>query len=232
MSEWTQYLPALLDGLKLTVLISCIAMALALIGGMVLAVGQLDREKWWIWLPCRTIVEVVRGTPLLLQIFYAYYVLPHWGIGLSPLQAGVLALALNFSCYISEVYRAGIEAIPRGQIEAGQSLDLSNGQILRKIVLPQAIRIVIPPLGNYFLTLFKDTALLSTISIVELLFATNLIAANNFLYTEMYTIAAVMYFAISFPSSLLLRRLEKRMKNAPVRRKRSTFQELVLSGRG
>jgi polar amino acid transport system permease protein len=230
MSDWTQYLPSLLQGLKLTVLITLVAMTLALTGGLVLAIGQLDREKWWFWFPCRALVEIVRGTPLLLQIFYAYYVLPHWGVGLTPLQAGVLALALNFSCYISEVYRAGIEAIPPGQIEAGQSLDLSNTQILRKIVLPQAIRVVIPPLGNYFLVLFKDTALLSTISIVELLFATNLIAANNFLYTEMYTIAAVMYFIISFPSALLLRRLERRMKAGPGSGKRSLLRQLVPSG--
>lgn len=213
MSDLMQYIPALLDGLRLTVVITFISMALALVIGLILAVGQLNKDAWWFWWPCRIVVEVIRGTPLLLQIFYAYFVLPRMGVGLTPMQAGVLALSINFGCYISEVYRAGIEAVPRGQVEAGRTLGLSHGQVLRKIVLPQAVRIVIPPLGNYLLTLFKDTALLSTISIVELLFATNLVAANNFLYVQMYTMAAVMYLIISLPSSFALRILERRMKS-------------------
>lgn len=216
LEDLTTYLPSLLNGLKLTVLITLVAMALALVLGLLLAVGQLNRERWYLWLPCRALVEFIRGTPLLLQIFYAYFVLPRLGIALEPLQAGTLALALNFGCYISEVYRAGIEAVPKGQLEAGRTLGLSELRILQRIVIPQAVRVVVPPLGNYLLTLFKDTALLSTISIVELMFATNLVAATNFRYVEMYTVALVVYFVISFPSSLALRALERRLKAPPL----------------
>ena len=112
-------------------------------------------------------IEVIRGTPLLLQLIYVYYVLPEIGIRLDAFTAGVLALTLNYSAYISEVYRGGIQAIAKGQHDAAAALGMTRALAMRRIILPQAIRIVIPPLGNYFIGLFKDTALCSAVSIQE-----------------------------------------------------------------
>ena len=154
-------------------------------------------------------IEVMRGTPLLLQLIYIYYVLPEIGIRLDAFTAGVIGLTLNYSAYISEVYRGGIQAVPRGQHDAAAALGMTRGLAMRPIILPQAIRIVIPTLGNYFISLFKDTALCSVVSIQEVVFTAQILAARNFQYFTLYTVVGAMYFLVSFPAARLVGYLER-----------------------
>jgi polar amino acid transport system permease protein len=203
--------PDLLDGLRLTIILTFVSMAFALAIGLFLALARLARRSAIRW-PAAVFVEIIRGSPLLLQLFYIYYVFPFIGLKLQPITAGVLGLAINYGAYLSEVFRAGILAIERGQWEAAGALGIKNWQTMALVVLPQAIRIVIPPVGNYFISMFKDTALVSTISIAELVFRGQLIAADTFKYLEVYTIVFVLYLIISFPASVGVRVLERRLR--------------------
>lgn len=208
-SEW---LPSLWAGLQLTVFLTFASMALALVIGLFLALAQLDpRKKYFRW-PARAFVELIRGTPLLLQLFYIYYVFPFFGLRLDPIVAGVIGLGINTGAYLSEVFRSGIDAVDKGQWEAADALGMPTSLTLRHVVLPQAFRIVIPPVGNYFISLFKDTALVSTISVSELLFSGQLLAAQTFRYIEIYSIIFVIYLAISYPASLGVRAIERRLR--------------------
>ena len=163
-------------------------------------------------------VELIRGSPLILQLFYIYYVFPLIGIRLTPIEAGLLGLGINYGAYLSEVFRAGIAAVQKGQWEAAGALGLSSWRTMRLVVLPQAIRIVIPPVGNYFVSLFKDTALVSTISIAELMFTGQLIASDTFKYMRIYSVVFLIYVLISAPASLGVRWLERRFgPDRPVR---------------
>ena len=154
----------------------------------------------------------MRGTPCLLQLFYIYFVLPAFGIRFDPFMAGVIGLSVNYSAYLSEVYRAGIIAVPRGQLEAAHALGMSRAKMMRLIILPQAIRVVVPPLGNYFISLFKDTSLVSIVTVKELMFTGQIIAATNFQYFTIFTIIGIIYLSLSYPGSLFVSYLERRMK--------------------
>ncbi|MGF6532401.1 ectoine/hydroxyectoine ABC transporter permease protein EhuD [Paraburkholderia sp. GAS33] len=204
------YLPALLKGaatsLALTVCITLISLPL----GLLIALAKLGRSRLLRW--CASIyIEVIRGTPALLQLFYIYFVLPSFGIRFDPFVAGVIGLSINYSAYLAEVYRAGIAAVPRGQIEAAKALGMSRRKMLRLIVLPQAIRVVIPPLGNYGISLFKDTSLVSIVTVKELIFTGQIISSTNFQYATVFTIIGAIYLAFSYPSALAVRWLERRM---------------------
>lgn len=209
VSEW---LPSLWAGVQLTVSLTFASMAFALVVGLFLALAQFDaRKKYFSW-PARAFVELIRGTPLLLQLFYIYYVFPFFGLRLDPIVAGVIGLGINTGAYLSEVFRSGIDAVDKGQWEAADALGMPTRLTLRHVVLPQAFRIVIPPVGNYFISLFKDTALVSTISVSELLFSGQLLAAQTFRYIEIYSIIFVIYLAISYPASLGVRWIERRLR--------------------
>jgi polar amino acid transport system permease protein len=206
---WADHWPAILAGVTLTVFLTFTSMALALVLGLLFALAKRNKKRWYLYWPVTAIVEIERDTPLLLQLFFLYFVLPILDIRLDPIPTGILGLGLNYAAYLSEVIRAGIEAVPRGQAEAARALGMSPAKTMRVVILPQALRIVVPPIGNYFVSLFKDTALVSTISIQELLFTTRLIASTNFRYIELFTIAFVIYFLISFPASWAVRWLER-----------------------
>src|SRR5207342_2070366 len=171
----------LLGGLLITVELTMVVIVLSLVFALAVALAGMSRIAPLRWL-VKSYVEVIRGTPLLLQLIYVYYVLPEIGIRLNAFTAGVLALTLNYSAYISEVYRGGIQSITRGQHDAAAALGMTRGLAMRRIILPQAIRIVIPTLGNYFISLFKDTALCSVVSIQEVVFTAQIVAARNFQY--------------------------------------------------
>jgi len=204
--------PQLWAGVELTVLLTFASMAVALVIGLLLALAQLNpRRRVLVWLSY-AFVELIRGSPLLLQLFYIFYVFPFFGLRLSTFTAGVLGLAINYGAYLSEVFRAGIEAVDNGQWEAARSLGMPMWAIMAKVVLPQALRIVIPPVGNYFISLFKDTALVSTISISELLFTGQLLAAETFKYLEIYSFIFTIYIVISYPASLGVKWLERRLR--------------------
>jgi His/Glu/Gln/Arg/opine family amino acid ABC transporter permease subunit len=209
----------LLAGLMLTIELTLVVIALSLVFALLVALGGMSRFAPLRWL-VKAYVEAIRGTPLLLQLIYVYYVLPEIGIRLNSFTAGVLALTLNYSAYLSEVYRGGIQAIARGQHDAAAALGMTRMLAMRRIILPQAIRLVIPALGNYFISLFKDTALCSVVSIQEVVFTAQILAARNFQYFTLYTVVGIMYFAVSFPAARLVAYLERLTKRG-YRRRRS-----------
>jgi polar amino acid transport system permease protein len=206
------WMPNLLAGLQLTVFLTLVSMGLALVIGLVLALMRLDTRKRFLSWPAQAVVELIRGTPLILQLIAIYYVLPTFGIRLDRLVAAIIGLGLNTGAYLSEVFRSGIEAVDKGQWEAADALGMPRSLTLRHIVLPQAFRIVIPPIGNYFVSLFKDTALAMTISVQELLFSAQILASHNFRYFEIYSVIFVMYFLVSYPASLGVKWIERRMR--------------------
>ena len=208
----------LLGGLLITVELTLVVITLSLVCALAVALAGMSRFaplRWLVW----AYIEVIRGTPLLLQLIYVYYVLPEIGIRLDAFTAGVLALTLNYTAYISEVYRSGIQAIAKGQHDAAAALGMTHALAMRRIILPQAIRIVVPALGNYFIGLFKDTALCSAVSIQELVFTAQVQAALNFQYFTLYTVVAAMYFLVSFPAARLVNYLERVTKSGYRRRR-------------
>ena len=202
--------PDLWRATQTTVFLTIASMAVALVVGLLLALARISQSRA-LRLPATAFVELIRGTPLILQLFYIFYVFPFFHIRLGKMQAGILGLALNYGAYLSEVFRAGIAAIDHGQWEAAGALGLRRSQTLRLVILPQALRVVVPPVGNYFISLFKDTALVSTISIAELVFTGQLIAADTFKYLQVYSIIFVVYLVISYPASLGVRALERHL---------------------
>lgn len=217
-------LGTLLGGLVLTIVMTFIVITLSLILGIFVALARLSRLA-----PLRIVtgayVEIMRSTPLLLQLIYIYFVLPYIGIRLDPFVAGVTGLTLNYTAYMSEVYRSGIQAIPKGQLDASAALGMRPALAMRRVVLPQAIRIVIPVLGNYFVSLFKDTSLTSALTIQELLFSGQIIAARTYNYFTIYTMVFVLYFAVGYPAGLFVRYLERISKRGySARRKRQVPQ--------
>ncbi len=198
-------LPDLLRGAVVTLEATLGGFLLALAGGLLLAVGQRTRLA----APAVAYIEFMRNTPLLVQIYFIFYVLPFAGLTLGAMASGVLALGLNYSAYTAEVYRAGIEAVPRGQWEAARSLGLPERVTWLRIVLPQAVRPIVPVLGNYLIGMFKDTPLLATITVPEMFNAAIQIAGTTYRYDEPYTLVALIFLAMSYPASLLVRHLER-----------------------
>ena len=200
-------LPPLFSGAGITISVSVLSYAVALVLGLLLAFARRSKFPALRW-SAAAYIQFVRGTPLLLQLFFIYYVLPYVGIIFSPFIAGVIGLSINYAAYMAEVFRSGINAVPRGQTEAGASLALSGAQIMRYVVFPQALRIVIPPIGNFFVAIFKDSALVSVITMRDLMFSGELLASSTFKHFEIFTIVAVIYFLISYPAAKLVELVE------------------------
>jgi len=159
------------------------------------------------------IVKFIRTTPVLVQLFFIFYVFPEFGLTLSAFTAGVIGLGVHYSTYLTETFRSGIESIDQGQWEAATALNFTNRKKWTRIILPQAIPPVIPVIGNYFIIMFKETPLLSAITLVEILQTAKNIGAQTFSYTEPITIVGVLFLVISYPASLFVRWLERRMGN-------------------
>jgi len=202
------YIGVLLQGLAVTVGLTLVVIVLSAILAIPVAVARLSSNRL-IRLPADAYVEVTRATPLLLQLIYIYYVLPSIGIRLPAIAAAVIGLTFNYTAYMSEVYRGGITAVARGQWLAAAAFGMTEPLAFRRIILPQAIRIVIPALGNYFISLFKDTALCSVVSVQELLFKGQIISARSFQYFTIYTLTAILYFSVGYPAALFVRWLER-----------------------
>jgi polar amino acid transport system substrate-binding protein len=199
----------LLKAAAVTVLLALLAMPLAMLGGLLVAVGRLYGPRWLDWL-LTIYVELLRGTPVLTQLIVIYYVLPYAGVRIDAFWAGVLGLAINYSAYEAENYRAGLLAVPRGQLEAALSLGMSTWTALRRILVPQAIRLVIPPVTNDFISLFKDTSVCGVIAVTELTKRSRSLTVNDPQYVaQVVLMTAVLYLMMSYPLSLLARRLER-----------------------
>jgi polar amino acid transport system substrate-binding protein len=193
-----------------TILLACLAMPLAMLAGLLVAVGRLYGPRWLDWL-LTVYVELLRGTPVLMQLFVIYYLLPEIGVKIDAFWAGVLGLAINYSAYEAENYRAGLLAIPRGQMEAALSLGMSMPVALWRIIVPQAVRLVVPPVTNDFIALFKDTSVCSVIAVVELTSRYRTLMVNHPHYMlRLGLVTALLYLLMSYPLSLVARRLEKR----------------------
>jgi polar amino acid transport system permease protein len=203
------FLPALLQGAVITVVVSLTAFAIALVFGLLL--GTMRIAKLW---PVRMIaaiyIQFIRGTPLLLQLFFIYYVLPYGGLVLSPFVAGVAGLSMNYAAYMAEVFRSGIQAIGKGQWEAASAVGMSRRLMMRRIILPQALRIIIPSIGNFFVSIFKDSALVSVLTLRDLMFSGQLLASATFKHFEIFTMVAVIYFLISYPTAKFVEWIEFR----------------------
>jgi polar amino acid transport system substrate-binding protein len=218
-SRWTfwEYFPLLLQGALVTIEVTVASMCLAIAIGLPVALMRLSRF-WLLRLAATLYVEFFRGIPVLLLLFFLYYGLPpigeHFGLGqwlnLSAFAAAVVGFGLNYGAYESEIYRAGIGSIPVGQWEAAASLGMSNSLTFRRIILPQAIRVILPPMTNDFIALFKDTSLVSVIAVVELTKEYQILAKSSMRYLEIGLATAMLYLVMSVPLGYLARHLEKR----------------------
>lgn len=204
-----QILPDLLRGMFVTFEATVLGSIVAMLLGLVLAL--LRRSPIWL---LRTIVwlfiEFVRSTPLLVQLYFLFFVLPNIGITLSPLTTGIVGLGLHYATYTAEVYRAGINGVPPGQWEATRALSLPSGRTWFAVILPQAIPRILPALGNYVISMFKETPLLLAIGVIDLVGAAEQAGGQAYRYVEPYTLAGIFFLVLSYPASILVRRLERR----------------------
>ena len=214
--EWSwevvlEVLPSMWLGLIVTIQAAIVGALLAYVLGLLLALLKMSKT----WIVAKTsywISECVRRTPLLVQLYFLFYVLPDLGIFLSPFAAGVIGLGIHFSTYTSEVYRAGIENVPKGQWAASRALNYNTYQTMRFVILPQAIPPMIPPLANYLITMFKETPLLSAITVVELFGAANIFSNTTYKFLEPMTLVGLFFLLTSVPAAYAAMRLEKRFK--------------------
>lgn len=204
-------LPELGRALLITIQATVLGMVLAMPLGLVLALARRAPWKLLSW-PAALLIEFIRSTPLLVQLYFFFYVMPTLGLKFSPLVTGVVALGLHYAAYCAEVYRAGIEGVPKGQWEAARALNLSAWRTATGIVLPQAIPPVVPALGNYLVAMFKDTPLLSAITVVEVLQQAKIIGSASFRYTEPITLAGIMFLVLSLIAAALVRYTERRLQ--------------------
>jgi polar amino acid transport system substrate-binding protein len=186
-------------------------MILAILSGMILAIMRLYGNTW-VCSIAQSWIEIIRGTPLLIQLYLIFFGLPHLGLNLSPFMAAVLGLGLNYGAYEAENYRAGIEAIPASQKEAAFALALSPFQQFFYVILPQAYRIMLPPMTNDFISLIKDSSLVSVITMVELTTVYSQLSSTYFDHLGLGILVAAIYFAIGYPFVRIARRLEKNLK--------------------
>lgn len=204
-----EFLPILLKGAVVTVEVTVLSFLLSSVLGLGLALMKLSRVRSVSMLGAG-IVNLIRGLPIIVQLFYIYFVLPDIGIHLTAFQAGVIGLGIAYSAYQAENFRAGIEAVDPGQREAAQAMGMRSALIMRRVILPQAFRIALPPYGNTLVMMLKDSSLVSTITVAEMTRAGQLIASSTFKNMTVYTLVALLYLLMSLPLVYMLRRLEMR----------------------
>jgi len=211
-----EVLPTLGQAAIITLQVTAIGYILALIFGLVLALLRRSPIRP-LSVATGEVIEFIRSTPLLVQIYFIYFGGPQLGIEISAWTAGVLALSVHYGCYTSEVYRAGLEAVPGGQWEAARALNLSAYRTYRDIILPQAIPPIVPALGNYLIGIFKDTPLLSVIAIIELMAQAKILGSETFRYMEPITMVGVFFLVMSLVASWFIQLVERRLKRLPAR---------------
>lgn len=207
-----EVLPLLAEASLITLQATLSGFVLAAVIGLIWAVLRMSPNPWINW-PVSIFVELIRSTPLLIQIFFVYYVFPEFGITFKAMTAGILALGLHYSAYCAEVYRAGLENIPKGQWEAAVALNLSPFVTFKDIIIPQAIPPVIPALGNHLVALFKETPLLSAIAVLELMQTAKILGSESFQYTEPVTLVGLFFLGFSLVSAFLIRQTELWLQN-------------------
>ena len=204
------FLPILLQGAVVTVQVTVLSFLLSSVLGLGLALMKLSPVRALSWTGT-VVINVIRGLPIIVQLFYIYFVLPEFGVQLTAFQAGVIGLGIAYSAYQAENFRGGIEAVDAGQREAAQAMGMRSALIMRRVILPQAFRIALPPYGNTLVMMLKDSSLVSTITVAEMTRAGQLIASSTFQNMTVYTLVALLYLLMSLPLVYGLRRLEARL---------------------
>ncbi|OON76986.1 ectoine/hydroxyectoine ABC transporter permease subunit EhuD [Streptomyces tsukubensis] len=199
-------LPLLLDGFRTTLLATVLGILVAAVLGLIAAMAGRAPTRW-VSVPVRALMEFIRSTPLLVQLAGAYAVFNT----VDPLTIGITVLGIHYASYLSEVYRAGIDGVPKGQWEACRALSLSPRRTWQAVILPQAVRNVLPALGNYAIAMFKETPFLAVITVMEMVAEARQFGAEHFAYAETFTLAGLIFLVASYPTSLLMRKLEKRL---------------------
>lgn len=207
LKQSAEFLPILMQGLRLTIIVTIGSLVLSTVLGLVWALMRVS-GIWLLAGTAKVIVNIIRGIPIIIQLFYIYFVLPDFGISLTAVQAAIIGLGIAYSAYQSENFRAGIEAIDHGQLEAAQSIGMGWWLTMRRAILPQAFRIVLPPYGNIMIMMLKDSSQASTITVAELALQGKLIASSTFQNTTVFTLVALLYLCMSLPLMLLVSRLE------------------------
>ena len=207
-------MPILVSSAGLTLLLASLSFPLAVVGGLFIALGRLYGPRW-LGRALAAYVEFLRGTPLMLQLYFIFFFLPEAGIAVPAFWTAILGLAVNYSAYESEIYRAGLLAVPKGQMEAALALGMSRPLALRRIIVPQAMRIVVPPVMNDFIALFKDTSVCSVVTLVELTKRFSVLSQSTQSTAELMLLTAALYLLMSYPLSLLSRRLEVGLDRVP-----------------
>ena len=203
-------LPVLLDGLRVTLLATGGGMLLALVLGLLLSILRRSDSRWISW-PTAGAIEFIRSTPLLIQLFFVYFLLPEF-LWYGPLTTGILVLGLHYSSYTSEVYRSGIESVDRGQWDAARALNYAPRRIWTRIIIPQAIPPIVPAMGNYLVAMFKDTPLLYAITVQEMLSEANNYNSRVGSYVESYTMVGLFFLILSLGAAALIRWAEHRFQ--------------------
>jgi polar amino acid transport system permease protein len=209
LRDATEFLPILMQGVALTIIVTIGSLILSTLLGLIWALMRVSGVRA-LSATSAGLINVIRGIPIIVLLFYLYFVMPDLGIALSALQAAIIGLGIAYSAYQAENFRAGIEAIDKGQIEAAHSIGMGWWLTMRRVVLPQAIRIVLPPYGNVMIMMLKDSSQASTITVAELALQGKLIASSTFKNTSVFTLVALMYLTMSIPLILLVRHFEKR----------------------
>jgi polar amino acid transport system permease protein len=207
VAKWA---PFFFAGVPITIVVSVLSIGFAVMFAVLGALGRVSTIAP-VYAVASLYVSLVRGTPLVVQLFFVYSALPQFGLVLPAIVAGVFALSFNYGAYMTEIFRAGIQAIPRGQIEAASALAMPDRLIMRRIILPQAVRIVTPAIGNEFISMIKDSALVSFVGIQELFWRTRTTGSAYFHSFETLLFAALVYWLLTIVFSLFQDRLEKRM---------------------
>ncbi|MFI7240495.1 ectoine/hydroxyectoine ABC transporter permease subunit EhuD [Streptomyces qinglanensis] len=211
--DWSavgDFMPRFWDGVLVTLQALVLGSLIAFALGLVWAMAQRSPLKAVRW-PVMVVTEFIRNTPLLVQLFFLFYVLPEWGLTLSALTTGIVGLGLHYSTYTAEVYRAGIDGVPVGQWEACTALSMPRGRTWSAVILPQAIRRVVPALGNYVIAMLKDSPMIAVIGALEMLGQARQFTSITFLPTEPITVVGIAFIVIAYPASLLTRALERRL---------------------
>ena len=205
-----EFLPILLQGLWLTVVVAAGSFALSTMLGIGWALMRVSGIRA-LEVTAKSVINIIRGIPILIQLFYIYFVFPEFGIRLTALQASIIGLGIAYSAYQAENFRAGIEAIDLGQTEAAHSIGMGWGLMMRRVILPQAIKIMIPPYGNIMIMMLKDSSQASTITVAELALQGQIIASSTFKNTTVFTLVALLYLAMCVPLILIVGWLERRL---------------------
>lgn len=209
LRDAAQFLPLLLQGLKFTIIVTLGSLALSTILGLVWALMRVSGVAPLV-LVAKLVVNTLRGIPILVQLFYIYFVFPEFGVALTALQASIIGLGIAYSAYHSENFRAGIEAIDHGQIEAAQSIGMGWFLMMRRVILPQAVKVVLPPYGNIMIMMLKDSSQASTITVAELTLQGQILASSTFKNMTVYTLVALLYLSMSLPLIAFVGWLEPR----------------------